>query len=460
MPIHENLNHLDYAVILAYLISVVALGFWVSFRRKHSEDLFLAGRTLGWANIGLSIWGTNINPSLMIATCGVAYSSGIVMGNASWLAWLFLILLAMVFIPHYMRTRIFTMPEFLAIRFGEPCRKFLSWYTIFSILILWLGGIQLAGGKLLSQMMGWPLWLSIVVLATVATSFTVAGGLAAVVVTDSFQVILMIVGSATLTIVSIYKVGGLSELIHAVPADYWRLFKPADDPDWPWHAVVLGYMVSAIWFWCADQTIVQRVLGGRNTEQGQLGAAFTGFLKILDPLIFFIPGIACFVLYPGLEDPDRAYMKMVTTCLPHGVIGLMVAALIAALISTVDSGLNSLSTVFTLDIYKNQFRPSAQQREVKLVGRIVTLAGAVISVILSIVLSTVEMDLFSLLGSLIGFIAPMMSTVFLLGVLWKGATGKAALITLVGGGSLSMVVGAVYLFCWPESIPKGCIHLS
>jgi len=453
MPIHEKLNSLDYTVILVYLTAVVALGFWISFRRRHSEDLFLAGRTLGWTNIGLSIWGTNISPSLMIASCGVAYKSGIVTGNTSWLAWFFLVLLAMLFIPHYLRTKVYTMPEFLAIRFGQPCRNFLSWYSIFSVLILWLGGTQLAGGILLSQIMNWDVWISIVALAAVATSFTVAGGLAAVVITDSFQVILMIIGSATLTIVSIYKVGGLSELIQKVPADYWHLFKPADDPDWPWHAVVLGYLVSAIWFWCTDQTIVQRVLGARSIQQGQTGAVFTGFLKILDPLIFLIPGIACFVLFPDLEDSDQAYVTMVTSLLPHGIRGMIVAVLIAALVSTVDSGLNSLSTIFTLDIYKNQFRPRAGHKETKLVGRVVTVVAAVISVLLSIVLSTVEMDLFSLLGSLIGFIAPVMSTVFLVGVLWKRATAKAALITLIGGGSLSITTGVFYLFYWEKLLP-------
>ncbi len=459
MSIQENLTSLDYAVMIAYLVSVIALGFWVSFRRRHSQDLFLAGRSLGWTNIGLSIWGTNISPSMMIACCSVAYSSGIVMGNTSWLAWPFLLLLAMLFIPHYMHTGIYTMPEFLALRFGQPCRKFLSWYTIFSALVLWLGGTQLAGGKLLSQIMGWPVWVSIIALAALATSFTVAGGLAAVVATDAFQVVLMILGSTLLTIISIHKVGGVSELINAVPDHYWQLFKPADDPEWPWHAVVFGYMVTAIWFWCTDQTIVQRALGAKSTQQGQNGALFAAFLKIPEPLIFFIPGIACFILFPNLNDPDQAYMTMVTTFLPKGLVGLMVAVLIAALVSTVDSGLNSLSTVFTLDIYKHQFHPKASQKETKLVGRIVTVVAALVSVVLAIVLSTVKMDLFSLLESIICFLSPMMATVFLLGILWRRATATAALITLIGGGGLSVVIGTIYLFCWPSFIPKPHFYL-
>ncbi len=449
MEVYKALNGLDYGVILLYVIILIGLGFWVSFRKKHPHDLFLAGRTLTWPTIGLSIWGTNISPSMMIASCGVAYSSGIVMGNASWLAWIFLVLLGMVFIPHYLNTKIFTMPEFMQVRFGGCCRDFLSWYTLVSTIILWLGGTTYAGGVLLSQIMGWPVVISVIVLVVIATSFTVAGGLAAVVVTDSFQVVLMIIASTILTVIAVSKVGGLGAMIDGVPGDYWKLFKPASDPDWPWDAVIFGYFTSAIWFWCTDQTVVQRVLGAKNIEQGQLGVVFTGFLKILDPLIFFIPGIACFLLFPNLENPDTAYMRMVTECLPHGMIGLIVAVLIAALVSTVDSGLNSLSTVFTLDIYKRMFRPEASDTEVTRVGRIVTVAGAVFSVIFCLALAQVKnTDLFSLLGGLIGFLAPTMSVVFLVGVLWKGATKTAAFVTLIVGNITCLVVGIPYIWDW------------
>lgn len=450
MEVYKALNGLDYGVIVAYIISVIVLGFWVSYKRRGSDDIFLAGRTLGWPNIGLSIWGTNISPSMMIASCGVAYSSGIVMGNSSWLAWVALVLMAMVFIPHYLNTKIFTMPEFMSIRYGKGCRDFLSWYTLVSTLLLWLGGTTLAGGVLMSQIIGWPVWLCIVVLMIIATSFTVAGGLAAVVATDSYQVVLMIVASTILTIVAVVKVGGLGELTSSVPGHYWNLFKPASDPDWPWPAVVFGYFTAAIWFWCTDQTVVQRALGAKSIEQGQLGIVFTGFLKILDPLIFFIPGIACFLLFPNLEDPDQAYMKMVTTCLPHGMIGLIIAVLIAALVSTVDSGLNSLSTVFTLDIYKRMFHPDAGQKTVTRVGRIATIIAACVSVGLSVILSFVEMNLFELLGSIIGFLAPTMSVVFLLGVAWKRATSTAAFWTLVVGSTVSAVIGVMYLIHWPS----------
>ena len=255
------------------------------------------------------------------------------------------------------------MPEFMSKRFNEPCRNFLSWYTVFSTLVLWLGSSLYAGGLLLGQIMDWPIWVCVVVLTVIATSFTVTGGLAAVVITDSFQSALIILASVILTVVGFVKIGSVEALIKSVPADYWTLFRPTNDSVYPWHAILLGYPVLGIWFWCTDQTIVQRVLGGKDLKQGQYGTIFAGYLKIFTPLIFFLPGIMCKILHPDLASSDEAYMTMVVNYLPTGLVGLVVAVLIAALISTIDSGLNSLSTVFTLDIYLKKYKPDANVKE-------------------------------------------------------------------------------------------------
>ncbi len=457
MEIHKSVTSLDYSVIIVYIIAVVALGFWVSFRKKgDKQDLFLAGRSLGWPNIGLSIFGTNIAPSMMIGSCGVAYSTGMVASNFEWLAWPFLMLLAMIFLPHYINTRVSTMPEFMLHRYGTKCRNFLSWYAVFTTCVS-LGTTLYAGGILLGQILNWPLWFSVVFLTLIATSFTVAGGLEAVVVTDSFQSMLMIIASAILAIVGLYKVGGIEKLATSVPADYWKLFRPAGDDSYPWPAIVFGYPVMGIWFWCTNQIIVQRALGGRNVRQGQYGTIFASYLKILTPFIFFIPGIICKVLHPNLGDPDQAYMTMVTTYLPQGMVGLIIAVLIAALVSTVDSQQNSLSTVFTLDIYCKLFRPNADGKETKLVGRIVTVLSGVVAVLLALLFGQIKgMDLFSLIQSMIAFMAPSMAVVFLAGVLWKRANGAGAFTTLVLGNIISIGVGICYLanfpagFEWPH----------
>ncbi|MBN1540828.1 Na+/glucose cotransporter, partial [candidate division KSB1 bacterium] len=259
MNIRQSLQTLDLVVIVTYIIALLGLGFGISYRRRRKSDIFLAGRDLTWPNIGLSIFGTNISPSMMLAACSVAYTSGMVAANFEWLAWFFLLLLAMVFVPLYLQTRISTMPEFIERRFGRAGRTFLSWYALFTTVVLWLGGTLYAGGLLLNQISGWPLWLCLVFLVTIAASFTIAGGLAAVVITDSFQSILMIVASALLTWLAFDKIG-LDRLLQEIPSDYWRLFRDADDPTFPWPAIVLGYPVLGVWFWCTDQTIVQRVL--------------------------------------------------------------------------------------------------------------------------------------------------------------------------------------------------------
>ena len=447
MDISSKIHFIDYSVVAVYVVTVLSIGFWVSFRKGHTEDLFLAGRDLNWANIGLSIFGANVSPSMMIGCCGVAFSYGMVGSNFEWLAWVFLMLLAMVFMPHYLNTKISTMPEFMSRRYGNSCRSFLSWYVVFTTLWMWVGGTLFAGGILLSQILGWPLWVSFVLLAAIGTSFTIFGGLTAIAFTDMFQSGLIIVASAISTIIGVVKVGGIDAVINGVPDDFWVLFRPASDALYPWTAILLGYPVLGIWFWCTDQTIVQKVLGARSMRHGQAGTLFASVLKIMTPFIFFMPGILCRILHPELKDPNEAYMTMVSNYLPVGMVGLIIAVLVAALVSTINAGLNSLSTVFTLDIYVKMFRPQSSQHVIKRVGQIVVLISAIISVVIAMLFSRIQgLDLFGIGQSMISFLAPSMASVFLIGVLWKRATSQAALLTLVLGNIVSMGIGYNYIF--------------
>ncbi len=451
MDIHNQLQTIDFVVIAVYAVSVIALGMGVSYRRRGSDDLFLAGRSFGWPSVGLSIFGTNVNPSFMIASCSVAYTSGMVAANFDWLAWWFLILLAMVFVPYYLTTGVSTMPEFMHRRFGTATHAYLSWYALFTTMILWLGGSLYTGALLMSQIMDWPLWVAALVLTIVATSFTVAGGLAAVVVTDVFQSVLMIGGALALTVIAFLEIGSVESVIAGVPDDYWTLIRPASDAKYPWPAMFLGYPVLGIWFWCTDQTIVQRVLGARDVRQGQLGCVFTGYLKVLPPFIFMLPGIFCYILHPDLNDPDQAFTTMVVNYLPAGMTGLIVAVLIAALVSTLDSGLNSFSTVFTLDIYVKNFRPDATPKEIKWLGRVTTVLVGVLAIGVVLAMDTVARNLFDLLQGVIAFVAPPMGAVFLIGVLWKRATAAAAFSTLVLGSIVSLGCGVCHLKEWPNA---------
>jgi SSS family solute:Na+ symporter len=261
---------------------------------------------------------------------------------------------------------------------------------------------------------------------------------------------LLIAVSLLLTVVGVYKAGGIMAVYEKTPPHYWNLFLPLDNPDYPWLAILLGYPVMGVWFWCTDQSMVQSVLGAKNLTQGQLGANFTGWLKILDVALFIIPGIVCFILFPNLKDPDEAYMTMVTRLFPAGMTGLVMSVIIAALISTIDSALNSLSTVFTMDIYVKKFQPNATQRQIIRIGRIVTLIGAGLAIPLALAIDSIQgLKLFDKFQAILGFIAPPMSVVFLFGVLWKRTTTRAANLTLIGGTLFSLGTGYLYLWVFP-----------
>ena len=455
MEIHEILAPLDFIVVGLYLVVLIGIGYWVSFRKKRdsSENLFLAGNSLGWPSIGLTMWGTNVGPSMLIASASIGYTTGIVAGNFAWYAFLFIMLLALVFAPRYLGAKVQTLPEFMGKRFGNSTQNILAWYTIVTILISWLSLTLFAGGILIRQILNFPMWLSVIVLILIAGFFTIAGGLKAIAYTNVFQMILLIVVSLILVVVGLDKAGGIMAVAENTPSNYWNLFLPADNAHYPWTAIILGYPVMGVWFWCTDQSMVQSVLGAKSLKEGQLGANFTGWLKILDVPLFIIPGILCFLLFPELENPDEAYMTMVTKLLPVGMTGMVMAVLIAALVSTIDSSLNALSTVFTMDIFVKRYKPEASQKQVVTVGRIVTVLGAVIAIFMTLAIDSIKgLNLFDIFQSILGFIAPPMSVVFLFGVLWKKTTTTAANTILIFGTILCLGVGGLYLWVFPNEI--------
>ncbi len=476
--IHSYLQPLDFAVVGTYLIILVAIGYWVSFIKKRNteENLFLAGHSLGWGSIGFTMWGTNVGPSMLIASASIGYTTGIVAGNFGWYAFVFIFLLAVVFAPRYLGARVMTLPEFMGKRFGQSTRNILAWYSLATILISWLALTLYAGSILVGQMLNLETWESVVILVAIAAFFTVAGGLKAVAYTNVFQMLLLIVVSLILTVAGIIKIGSLDVANHfaaadtashlttwwhqfvtgvhgiyeKTPSNYWNLLLPIDNKDYPWLAIILGYPIMGVWFWCTDQSMVQSVLGARNLKQGQLGANFTGWLKILDVALFIIPGIACFVLYPGLKNPDEAYMTMVTRLFPVGMVGLIMAVLIAALVSTIDSALNSLSTVFTMDIYVKKYKPEATQRQIINMGRYAVVIGAILAVFLTLAIDRIQgLKLFDKFQAVLGFIAPPMSVVFLMGVLWKKTTARAANFALTAGTAFSFGIGVMNLWIFP-----------
>lgn len=448
----SKLQPVDYAIVAAYLLILLYIGYRASFVKKNKDEtLFLAGKSLRWYSIGFNMWGTNVGPSMLLAFASIGYSTGIVAGNFEWYAFVFLFLLAMVFAPRYIASKVTTMPEFMGQRYGDSTRNILAWYAIIKILISWLSLGLFAGGFLVRQVLGIPMWQSVIVLVLFAGLFAFAGGLKAIARVNVFQMILLIGVSCMLTVIGIDRVGGLQELFHRAPGEYWNLIHSADDPAYPWPALLLGYPVSAVAFFCTDQAMVQSVLGAKNLEQGQLGVSFIGWLKILSLPLFIVPGIICFELFPNLNDPNEAYMTLVTNLFPAGLNGLVIVVLIAVLVGTIGSSLNALSTVFTTDIYVKNIKPSATNREVIRTGRLTVLAGCLFAILMAIAIDSIKgLNLFDVFQAVLGFIAPPLSVVFLLAVFWKKTTRSAVNFTLSWGSAASLGIGVLYLWIFPN----------
>ncbi|KHJ39310.1 sodium/glucose cotransporter [Pedobacter glucosidilyticus] len=452
--IHQYLNYLDYTVIIVYLITLLGLGYWVSFIKKkpEGEHLFLAGNSLSWYSIGLNMWGTNVGPSMLIASASIGYTTGIVAGNFAWYAFIFIFLLAIVFAPRYLKAQVQTLPEFMGKRFGDSTRNILAWYTLITVLISWLALTLFAGGILIRQLLGFPMWASVITMVLLAAFFSIAGGLKAIAYTNVFQMLLLIAVSLLLVVLGLNKAGGIMAVYEHTPSTYWNMLLPTDDKNYPWLAIVLGYPVMGVWFWCTDQSMVQSVLGAKSLDEGQKGVNLIGWLKILDVPLFIIPGVLCYVLFPDLKNPDEAYMTMVTRLFPPGLTGLIIVVLIAALVSTIGSALNSLSTVYTMDIYVKKHNPEATQAQIIKTGRLVNIIGASIAIFLTLAIDSIKgLNLFDVFQSILGFIAPPMSVVFLYGVFWNKTTTRAANFTLLGGTVISMGIGILYLWVYPAA---------
>jgi len=441
-----HLSTLDIVVIATYIVVLLAIAYWASFSRKNkSENLFLANKSLGWFAIGLTMWGTNVGPSMLIANASSGYESGIVAGNFSWYAFPFIMLLAFVFAPRYLGANVTTLPEYMGKRFGETTRKYIAWYTIITILISWLGLTLFSGSVFMAQILDLPLWLCIVILVFLSATFTMAGGLKAIAYTNVYQMLLLIGVSILLLIMATIKAGGIGHIIHETPSSYWNLFQPLSDPNFPWLAIVLGYPIMGVWFWCTDQSMVQSVLGTKNLKNGQMGANFVAWLKLIDIPLFIIPGILAFILRPNLKNSTDAYLQLVQTVFPSGLTGLVIVVMLAALISTIGSALNSLSTVFTMDIYIKHYKPDADNRQIRIIGRWVVLFGAVISIFLAIGITSIQgLSFFNIFQSVLGFIAPPMSVAFLFAVLWKKTSKNAINIVLSLGTIFSIGTGILY----------------
>jgi solute:Na+ symporter, SSS family len=426
---------LDNLVIAAYFIVVFGIGIYHSRRQTTPGEYFLAGHSIGWFAVGASLFSTNISSEHFIGLAGSGASGGLAVGCYEWSASFCLFILGWLFVPYYLKSKVFTMPEFLERRFNAKCRWYLTTVSLLAYVFTKISVHLFAGAILMRSVLGWD-YLTTSILLVVATGiYTISGGLKAVIYTDLFQSFVLITGAVVLTLIGLNHVGGFTGLRAALPPDFFHMIKPASDPVYPWVGTIFGTLILGIWYWCTDQSIVQKTLSAKDLENARKGAFFCAALKVLPVFILVLPGLIAKALYPTVVTGDNAYPTLVLRLLPKGLVGLMVAALLAALMSAMSSVLNSCSTLITMDVFRKT-HPNTSEARLVFIGRVATGVIVVISILWVPLIRYLNSQIYQYLQSVQAYIGSPITAVFLVGVLWKRATGRAAFTTLVTGGLL------------------------
>ncbi|NQY11034.1 MAG: sodium/solute symporter [Flavobacteriales bacterium] len=442
----DSMSMIDLAIIVIYMVGILLIGIWsVKGKAMTSDGYFLAGRGLNWVVIGAALFASNISTIHLVGLAASGYNEGLMWGNFEWLAGITLIFLGIFFAPFYFKSKISTLPEFMEKRYDTRSRTVLAIIAIMGALFVHIGMSMYAGAVVFETFLGIDVIWSIVIISVVTTLYTVLGGLKAVVVTETVQSVILILGATILTGYAIFAlsdlgIDSLAALKERLKPGQLRVLHTSESLEemgsksgLTWYATMLGYPVLGIWYWCADQTIVQRVLGAKTQRDAQLGPLFAGFLKILPVFILVFPGVIAYVLFPDIigDNADSALPVMINELLPVGLKGLMAATLLAALMSTIASALNSTSTLVAVDIVK-RYKPSVTDAQQVKIGRY----AAVVIMILAIAWST-QGDKFESIFEAVQQIsvafAPPVACVFLFGVFSRRGTGAGAFTTLICG---------------------------
>ena len=436
------LERLDWIVLGIYFLALILVAVWVVLQKnKNTEDYFLAGRNVGWFVIGASIFASNIGSEHVVGLAGTGFESGTPMAHYELHAWIVL-LLGWLFLPFYIRSGAFTMPEFLEKRFDSKSRWFLSLFSLIAYVLTKVSVTIYAGGIVVSELLGIPFWYGAIGVVVFTGIYTVIGGMKAVIYTETLQAIILILGSIIITYLGLQEVGGWAELRNTVIAaspDHFNMWRPMSDPDFPWTGLLFGGTIVGVWYWCTDKYIVQRTLAANNIKIGRRGAIFGAYLKLLPIFIFLIPGIIAFALSIqnpevfSIEKADRAFPMLVKTLLPVGLKGLVAGGLMAALMSSLASVFNSCSTIFTIDIYK-KLRPLESEKKLLNIGKIATTVIVILGIVWIPIMEKIGGGvMYQYLQNVQSYIAPPVTAVFLLGIIWKRVNAEAAITTLLAG---------------------------
>jgi SSS family solute:Na+ symporter len=432
---------LDILVIAAYFGILLGISWWSAMKKKdESADYFLAGRDIGWLAVGASLFASNIGSEHLVGLAGTGASSGLAVGHFEWLACLILLLLGWLFVPYYLRSGVYTMPEFLERRYNASSRAYFTWVSVIGYVLTKISVTLYAGGVVLRAVTGWNFWTSAVVLIVITGLYTILGGLRAVIYTEVMQAVVLILGSAVLMIVGMYAVGGWSGLTAKVDPAFFSMWKPVSHPDFPWTGIIFGAPILGVWYWCTDQHIVQRVLAARNVTEARRGTILAGYLKILPVFIFVLPGIIAAALYSELkgEAANAAYPVLVQRLLPAGLKGLVLAGMLAALMSSLASAFNSCSTLLTWDVYR-KWRPQATEARLVAVGRVTAVILVVLGLLWIPFMKYVSSQLYIYLQSVQAYIAPPIAACFLLGLFFRRLNGAGAIASLWTGLVLGLL---------------------
>jgi len=452
-----SLSTLDISIVLAYLAGIFILAQWVSREKagqqKSAQDYFLASRSLPWWAIGASLIAANISAEQIIGMSGSGYAIGLAIASYEWMAAITLLIVGKWFLPIFLRNGITTMPQFLQERYGNRIRTVMAvfWLGLYVFVnltsILWLGSIAIAGVAGLNQD------VALVLLGAFALAYQLYGGLKAVALTDIVQVCLLVLGGLLVTVITLSKIGdgsvsdGFMQLWQQHP-ERFEMILSKDNPfykDLPGLSVLLGGMwIANLSYWGFNQYIIQRALAAKNLREAQKGVVFAAFLKLLIPAIVVLPGIAAVMLAPGLERPDAAYPTMLAL-LPSGILGLVFAALVAAIVASLASKINSVATIFTLDFYAKR-APDASQARLVRVGRIAASVAIIVAVLTARPLLGGFDQGFQYIQEFTGFFTPGIVVIFLLGLFWKRSNEAGALAAAVG----SFVLSLAFKLLWPS----------
>jgi SSS family solute:Na+ symporter len=452
------LGPVDILFVILYLLVIAGVSIWSIRRAKTSpSDYFLANRNLGWWVIGASILASNVGSEHIVGLAGTGAASGLVMGHYELHSWIVLVL-GWVFVPFYMRSMVYTMPEFLERRFNAKTRRLLSIIQLLSYVIAKASVTIFAGALVFNSFLGVDFWTGAIILVIVTGVYTILGGLHTVMYTEAIQAIVLLLGSAFLLFIGLDKVGGWHAMINSVPKERLNMFPSLSDPNFPWLGILFASPIVGIWYWCTDQHIVQRCLAGKNEREARRGTIFAAYLKLLPFFIFLVPGVIAVALVNQgkltLTDNNAAFPTLVKSLMPLGLRGLLAGGLLAALMSSLASVYNACSTLFTMDIYQ-KIKPEASGKELVRVGRIATGAVVLLGMAWIPLMGRISGTLYQYLQSVQSYLAPPIAAVFLLGVFFKRLNGTGALTAMVVGFIIGIIKLTLELF---QTSLTGVLH--